>query len=157
MTFWPPKTRYKKAWGAPALTSCTVPSLHAKACTHSINRSFQCNTYSIQKLMNTKNRRSMQTTTLWASLTNTNDMRIDNTSAHQLWTQTRSRSKQRCQAPHHNPRNPEKITNRSKWSGGHQIQGIRRAPGYSHTQPELWLPRTTWFRNISRHLISRMQ
>ena len=55
-------------------TSYTVPSLHAKACTYSANRSFVYNIYSIQKLKSQKNPRSMQTSTLWPSLTKTNDM-----------------------------------------------------------------------------------
>jgi len=88
------KTSCKQSLCAPALPSCTVPSLHAKACIHSINRSFQCSTYSIQNLRSPKTARSMQTTTLWAGFTNTSDMRIDNSRPHQLWTHAQARPKQ---------------------------------------------------------------
>jgi hypothetical protein len=61
-------------WCTSTHTSCTAPSLHAKTCTYSTSGPSIYNLYSIKKPKSQKNGRSIQTSTLWPSLTNTNDM-----------------------------------------------------------------------------------
>jgi hypothetical protein len=83
---WPPKTRGKELLCALTPASWTVPSLHAKACTYSTSGPILYITYSIEKLESPTNGRSMQISTLWVGLTNTNDMRSDNSRPQQVWT-----------------------------------------------------------------------
>jgi hypothetical protein len=75
-------------------TSCTQTSSNKRTDIDFKSWWFQCNQYGIQKLKSPKNPRSIQTSTLWAGLTDTNDMPIDNSRPHRLWTHAHSRSKQ---------------------------------------------------------------
>ena len=67
--------------------------LNKRACTYATSGPFVYNINSIQKLKSPKNWRSIQTSTLCAGLTNTNDVRIDTSRPHQLWTHEQARPK----------------------------------------------------------------
>jgi hypothetical protein len=82
--------------GAIQMDMRTTPVvLNKRACTYSTSGPFVYNLYSIQKLKSPKNWRSIQISTLWAGLTNTNDMRIDDSRGHRLLTPGQARSKQK--------------------------------------------------------------
>jgi hypothetical protein len=117
--------------GALTPASCTVPSLHAKACTDSTNGSILYGTYSIQKLKSPENGRSIQSTTFWIGVTNKDDMRMVNSKARRLWTETQARPRQKGSEDSINERNPGKSINRSTSPCDYERQGATRAHVYT--------------------------
>ena len=108
--------------------------LNKRVSTYSTSGTLVCNLYSIQKLKSPKNPRSIQISTLWAGLTNTNDMRIDNTRPHWHYGLTHGRARnKRYLNIDSDIMNPEKITNPSKWPCGHQILGAKRYCVHRHS------------------------
>jgi len=92
--------RHKKgtpsvAWGAVQMDMHERPVLlNKRACTYSTSGPFVYTIHSIQNLKSPKNARSIQTSTLWAGLTDTNDVPMDTSKPQRLWTHAQSHSKQ---------------------------------------------------------------
>jgi hypothetical protein len=74
MTSWPPKTRYKKSWGAPTLTQAALHRAQTKGLGWISRISDVSIIHTVFKRFNQKNPRSMQIMTVWPSLTNTKEM-----------------------------------------------------------------------------------
>ena len=113
--------------------TCSLPSCSRLLFTYSTGGRFYTHEYGIQKLKSPENVRSMQISTLWAGLTDTNDMRIDNSRPHRLWTHAHSRSKQTASKDAYHYVESRKKHKRIKVTSGRPNIGYQKAQGCTHT------------------------